>query len=107
MFNYASINRKRFCFYFTHSKYYHQWTGGLPYAPFVYWNVITHDDIIPVCTYGYKNSKSVIKQIKMYIADVIECKLLHTETEQESDIQKQRLIRECVNSSKENSNPYL
>ncbi len=73
--------------YLIHSRYYSQWTGGLPYAPFTYWNVITDDDVIPVCTYGYKTLKSAQRQISSYISNVKEYKLLHVETEEEHEVQ--------------------
>jgi hypothetical protein len=73
------------CLWVTHSRYYSQWVGNLPYVPFIYWNVHTHDDIIPVCTYGYKTLKSAQKQIASYISDVKEYKMIHIETEEEHD----------------------
>jgi len=96
------------CYWITHSRYFNQWVGGLPYAPHVYWNVITDDeDIIPVCTYGYKNLKSAKQKIKKYIVDVKECCLLHIETEEECYIrcQKQRLqiMRNWDNKTQTNS----
>ena len=96
------VSIEKGCFYFTHSKYYYQWVGGLPYAPHVYWNVITHDDIIPVCTYGYKNLKSAQQQIKKFIVGVKEYHLLHTETKEESSIEMLKFIQRCRDSSTPN-----
>lgn len=95
------------CLWITHSKYHYQWIGGLPFAPFVYWNVVTDDDIIPVCTFGYKNLKSAQQQINKCIVDVKEYRLLHIETKKEHDIQAEKCRQSCVNSSRENPNPNL
>lgn len=78
--------------YLAHSRYYSQWIGNLPFAPHVYWNVYIENDIIPVCTYGYKNLKSAQQQIKKYIADIKEYRLVHTETEDEYDNQMERIV---------------
>ena len=94
-------------YWITHSRYYNQWAGGLPYAPVVYWNAITDDDIIPVCTWGYKNLKSAQQKIKKCIVDVKEYRLLHIETKEEYDIQSEKVIQRCVASSKEDPNPNL
>lgn len=88
------------CISITHSKYYSQWIGGLPYKPQIYWNVITDNDVIPVTTYGYKNIESSIKQIKLYISNIIECKLLHVETETEHEIYKRKSLQRFRDSFK-------
>jgi len=76
------------CLWLIHSRYYSQWVGSLPFAPHVYWNVITDDDIIPVCTHGYKNLKSAQQQIKKRIVDVKEYRLLHIESEEEHGVER-------------------
>ena len=80
------------CHWIIHSRYYSQWVGSLPFAPHVYWNVITDDDIIPVCTYGYRNLKSAQQQIKKSIVDVKEYRLLHIQPEEEHDIERMNMI---------------
>lgn len=94
-------------YWITHSRYRNQWAGGLPYAPVVYWNVITDDDIIPVCTWGYKNLKSAQQQINKCIVDVKEYRLLHIETKKEYDIQSEKYIQRCMDSSRQDPNPNL
>jgi hypothetical protein len=95
------------CLWITHSKYHYQWIGSLPFAPFVYWNVVTDDDIIPVCTFGYKNLKSAQQQIKKCIVDVKEYRLLHIESEEDHDVERFKWAAMCVTLSKENPNPYM
>lgn len=73
------------CLWITHSRYYSQWVGSLPFAPYIYWNVVTESDVIPVCTHGYKTLKSAQKQIASYISDVKEYKMIHIETKEEHD----------------------
>jgi len=87
-----AINEKG-SLYLIQSKYYSQWVGNLPFAPYVYWNVITDDDVIPVCTYGYKTLKSAQKQISSYVSNVKEYRVLHVETEEEHDIQHMKIIQ--------------
>ncbi len=79
--------------YIVQSKYYIQCVRGLPFAPHMYWNVVTDDDVIPVITYGYKNEKSSQKQIKQYILNVKEIRLIHIETKEENDIAFQKYIK--------------
>jgi hypothetical protein len=79
--------------YIVQSKYYSQCVRGLPFAPHMYWNVVTDDDVIPVITYGYKNEKSSQKQIKQYILNVKEIRLIHIETKEENDIAFQKYIK--------------
>lgn len=81
------------CIYLVHSKYYRQWVGGLPFAPHMYWNVVTDDDVIPVVTHGYKNEKSSQKQVKSNISNVQEIRLIHVETKEEYDVQLQTYIK--------------
>lgn len=76
-------------YYIVHSRYYSQWVA---YSPHLYWNVVTDDDLIPVCTHGYANVKSSQQQIKKYISNVKECRLLHTETKEEHDIEMYKTI---------------
>jgi hypothetical protein len=87
------------CIWITHSGYYSQWIGGLPYAPFTYWNVVTDDDIIPVCTHGYKTLKSAQRQISSYISNVKEYKVLHVETEEEHKVQFLKYVSRCIETS--------
>jgi hypothetical protein len=96
------VRKENGCLWVTHSRYYSQWVGNLPYAPFIYWNVHTHDNVIPVCTYGYKTLKSAQKQIASYVSDVKEYKMIHMETKEEHDIQSLKFIQRCVAASKEN-----
>jgi len=79
--------------YIVESKYYRQWVGGLPFAPHMYWNVVTDDDVIPVMTHGYKNEKSSQKQIKQYVSNVKEIRLIHVETKEEYDIAFQKYMK--------------
>lgn len=92
------VTKQNGCVWITHSKYYYQWVGNLPYAPLTYWNVHTHDDIIPVCTYGYKTLKSAQKQIASHISNVKECRLLHIETEEEHKVSMMKIIFGCRNA---------
>lgn len=92
-----SSNKKNEALYLTHSKYFYQWIGGLPFAPQVYWNVVTDDDVIPVVTHGYKNEKSAQRQIKSYISNIKEFRLIHVETEEECDIENMRRIYQIRN----------
>jgi hypothetical protein len=86
--------------YITQSKYYRQWVGGLPFAPQMYWNVVTNDDdVIPVTTHGYKNEKSSQKQIKQYISNVKEIRLIHVETEEEHKVEFQKRIARMRNEN--------
>lgn len=89
-----SSNKKNEALYLTHSKYFYQCIGGLPFAPQVYWNVVTDDDVIPVVTHGYKNEKSVQRQIKSYISNIKEFRLIHVETEEEYHIEKIKSIQQ-------------
>lgn len=89
---FLNLNKKDEALYLTHSKYFYQWTGGLPFAPHVYWNVVTDDDVIPVVTYGYKNEKSAQKQIKYYISNIKEFRLIHVETEEECHVEMMKRI---------------
>lgn len=89
-----SRNKKPGALYLTHSKYYYQWVGDLPFSPQVYWNVVTDDDIIPVCTHGYKNQKSAQKQIKSYIPNAKEFRLIHVETEEECEVETKEWIQQ-------------
>ncbi len=93
------VSNQNGCIWITHSRYYSQWTGGLPYAPFTYWNVITDDDIIPVCTHGYKTLKSAQRQISSYISNVKECKVLHVETEEEHEVQFLKCVSKYIKTS--------
>ena len=89
------------CLWMTHSRYYSQWDGNLPYAPYIYWNVVTESDVIPVCTRGYKTLKSAQKQISSYVSDVKEYRMIHMETEEECKVRMMKLIEECRNALKE------
>ena len=94
-----SVLTQNGCRWIIHSRYYSQWVGSLPFAPHVYWNVITDDDIIPVCTHGYKNLKSAQQQIKKCIVDVKEYRLLHIQTEEENNLERFKWTAMCVRSS--------
>jgi hypothetical protein len=89
------LSNQNGCIWIIQSKYYNQWVGNLPFAPFVYWNVITDDDTIPVCTYGYKTIKSAEKQISSYVSNIKELKVLHIETEEEHKVQFLKYVSEC------------
>jgi len=80
-----SVRNEKGCLWITHSRYYSQWVGNLPYAPFIYWNIHTHDNVIPVCTYGYKTLKSAQKQIASCVSNIKEYRMIHMETEEEHD----------------------
>jgi hypothetical protein len=95
------VRKENGCLWITHSRYYSQWVGNLPYAPYIYWNVHTDDNIIPVCTYGYKTLKSAQKQIASYVSDVKEYRMIHMETEEECKVRRMKLIEECRNDFKE------
>jgi hypothetical protein len=69
-----------------HSDYYYKTPSSNPYAPHVYWNVVTDDgDILPVISLGYKKHSMVEKNIKKHVSNVKEIVFLHEETEQEKD----------------------
>jgi hypothetical protein len=95
------------CYYFTHSRYYSQWVGGLPFSPQIYWNIVTDDDIIPVWTYGYKNVKSSQQQIKKHIPHAKEYRVIHIQTEEEQRIEEFKRISKWVEVSKSFSNGEL
>jgi hypothetical protein len=99
------VSNENGCIWITHSKYYYQSPASLPFAPQTYWNVITNNDVIPVCTYGYKTLKSAQSKISSYVSNVKEIKLIHIETEEEHRIQNIKYIRECMKNSI--PNPYL
>ena len=87
-----SVLTQNGCHWIIHSRYYSQWVGSLPFAPHVYWNVVTDDDIIPVCTHGYKNLKSAQQQIKKSIKDIREYCLLHIQSEEEHDVERMNVM---------------
>jgi hypothetical protein len=76
------INEKG-CRWIISSKYYKQSPASLPFAPHMYWNVVTDRDIIPVCTWGYKDEKSARKQINTYIYGVKEIRLLYVQSKED------------------------
>lgn len=65
-----------------HSDYYYKTPSSNPYAPCVYWNVVTDDgDILPVVSHGYKKHSTVENNIKKHISNVKEIVFLYEEPE--------------------------
>jgi len=80
------VSNENGCIWITSAKYYYQSPASLPFASQTYWNVVTDDDVIPVCTYGYKTPKSAQSKISSYVLNVKEIRLIHVETEEEHNI---------------------
>ena len=68
---------------------------------------ISTEKQIVIEAFGYKNLKSAQQQINKCIVDVKEYRLLHIETKEEYDIQSEKCIQRCMDSSRENPNPNL
>lgn len=87
------MRRENGSIWITHSTYYSRWTGGLPFRPHVYWNLISDQyDRIPVCTYGYKNHSTAEAAIRRYVNNIKELVFIYEQSEQEYQIEYDRIV---------------